>query len=356
MKKIVYKLVALLCIICITGTGLTACGNKNESQVRTIVDCVGDKVECPAEINKVICVSQNAMEFMVAMGLEDHLVGIHKSVFYHTWSKEYISNLDKLKGFGYSPTAEAVYESEADLVIVKDASTARELREAGVTAITFSYGNDEELIFAVELLGEIFGEKAQEYSDKWISYYKETVSEIEKTISKLDDTEKRKVYFIDASVAIDAGGLCTTVGGSSIVEQWFDNIGAILVTKEYDNIDSINEEAILQINPEAIMIGGWSENTRKEQLLADTKWKNIEAVKNGDIYLTPVGFTSFERYGVEAPLLLKYSAQQIYPKLFDYDVVNDFQAFFDEFYGIQVSEEKINYMLKGLSPDGSRMD
>lgn len=356
MKKIIYKLMVLFCVICVIGTSIIACGNKEELEVRTIVDCAGDKVEFPVEINKVICVSQNAMEFMVAMGLEDYLVGVHKSVFNHTWSKEYISNLDNIKGFGYSPTAEAVYESGAYLVIVKDASTARELRKAGVTAITFSYKNDKELIFAVELLGDIFGKEAQEYSDKWVSYYKETVSDLNKIVSNLNVTEKKNAYFIDASVAIDAGGLCTTAGSNSIIEQWFDNIGVNLVTKQYKNIDSINEEAILQINPETIMIGGWAENTRKEELLADTKWKNIKAVKNGDIYLTPVGFTSFERYGVEAPLLLKYSAQQFYPNLFDYDVVNDFQEFFDEFYGIQISEEKINYMLKGLSPDGSRMD
>ena len=42
------------------------------------------------------------MEFIVAIGLEEYLVGVHKSVFSHTWSKEYISNLDSIKGFGYS--------------------------------------------------------------------------------------------------------------------------------------------------------------------------------------------------------------------------------------------------------------
>ena len=356
MKKIVCKVIVLLCLISMIGSLFVACGEEEESKVKTIIDCIGDEVECPTEINKVICVSQNAMEFIAAMGLEECLVGVHKSVFSHTWSKEYISNLDNIKGFGYSPAPEAVYEYGADLVIVKNASTARELREVGITAITFSYNNEEELIFAVELLGEIFGKDAEKYSEKWISYYKETVSDIDKVVSKLEDTEKKKVYFMDASVALDAGGLCTTVGGNSIIAEWFNTIGAVLITREYDTIDSINEEAILQMNPEVIVIGGWAENTRKGQLLADEKWKNVEAVKNDMIYLTPVGFTSFERYGVSAPLLLKYSAQQLYPTLFEYDVVIDFQEFFEEFYGLQVSEEKINYMLQGLSPDGSRMD
>lgn len=41
-----------------------------------------------------------------------------------------------------------------------------------------------------------------------------------------------------------------------------------------------NEERILEINPETILIGGWCENTRKERLLADTKWADVSAVKN----------------------------------------------------------------------------
>lgn len=72
--------------------------------------------------------------------------------------------------------------------------------------------------------------------------------------------------------------------------------------------------------------------------------------------MTPVGFVSFERYAVEAPILLRYSFSMFYPELYDYDTVAEFQLFFREYFGIEVSEEKINYMLLGYSPDGTRMD
>jgi iron complex transport system substrate-binding protein len=353
INKRVITLVKLTVLVCMVI--LCSCG-KNETQSRSITDMAGDSVELPDNIDKVICTSQNALEFMVAMGLEDKIIGIHKSIFNHTWSKEYIVNLDSKTGFGYSPTAEAVYEAGADLVIVKDSAAAEELRNAGIAAITFKYGNKEEMFAAIRMLGDIFGEEASSYAEKWISYYEETSEYISEKVSTLEEDERVSAYFIDASGALDENGLTTTVGGDSIVAEWFDTIGVDLVTKEYNGISSINEEEILEINPKTIIIGGWCENTRKEQLLQDEKWTNISAVQNGRIYLTPVGFVSFERYAVEAPILLRYSASVIYPELFDYDVITEFQSFFREFFNIEVSEEKIGYMLQGYSPDGTRMD
>jgi iron complex transport system substrate-binding protein len=250
----------LVCVVTLRGCG------KKETQSRSITDMAGASVELPDNIDKVICTSQNALEFMVAMGLEDKIIGIHKSIFNHTWSGEYIVNLDSKTGFGYSPAAEAVYEAGADLIIVKDSAAAEELRNAGIPAITFKYGNKEEMFAAIRMLGDIFGGEASDYAEKWISYYEQTSEYINKKVSTLNDDERVSAYFIDASGALDSNGLTTTVGGDHIVAEWFDTIGVDLVTKDYNGISSINEEEILEINPETIIIGGWCENARKEQL------------------------------------------------------------------------------------------
>ncbi len=356
--KLFYLKKLLVCCIAfsIIVLSLTAC-NENESKyAKTIIDSSGEEIILTSEPNRVICVSQNALEFMVAMGEREHLIGVHKSIFDHTWSKEYINDLDALEGFGYSPSAEAVFNSNADLVIVKNASTAEELRNVGINAVTFFYNNEDELFSSVKFLGEIFGEDATSYAEKWINYYNETATTIREKTSTLEDEEQLDTYFIDASVGLDAGGLYTTVGENSIVSDWFDIIGVDLITEGLGVSNSINEEKILELDPDSIIIGGWSENRRMEELYNDVKWEDISAVKNDKVYLTPVGFISFERYGVAAPLLLKYSANQIYPEKYEYDAIEDFGVFFEEFYNITVPEEKIQYMLEGLSPDGSRMD
>lgn len=357
MKRVLFRNMTLLVLAAFGILFLTSCTSVDSGDAaRIIVDCAGAEVEITEDVNHVICVTQNAMEFTVAMGQESRLIGVHKSVFGHTWSPEYIEGLDSMTGFGYSPAPEAVYESEADLVIVRDARTAEDLRAAGIPAVTFKYRNKDELFFAVDMLGEIFGGDARSFAERWTEYYETVEAELKEKVSQLKDDERKTVYFIDASTALDAGSLCSTAGGNSIIATWFDTIGADLVTKDYEEVDSINEEAILALDPQVIVIGGWAENTRMEQLYSDAKWADVTAVKNKQVYLAPDGFVSFERYAVEAPLLLKYTAEQVYPELFDYDPVEDFQAFFREFHQIDVSAEKVNYMLKGLSPDGTRMD
>ena len=349
MTKVLNIFLVLVMIICTIGF-LGGC-DQNSDNKNEITDMAGVKINIPDNITKVICTSQNAVEFMVAMGLEDKLIGVHRSVLSHAWSAEYIKNINNIKGYGYSPAAEAIYESGAELVIVNNADTAEELRSVGILAITFIYGNSNEMIKAIKMLGSIFGGEAKIFAERWIECYEDTVKYLRSKLSNINDKDKVKTYFIDASGALDAGGLTTTVGGNHIVAEWFDIIG-----ENYNNISNINEEEILEINPDLIMIGGWCENARKEQLLNDVKWVDISAVKNGNVYLSPVGFVSFERYAVEAPILLMYSASIMYPEIIEYDTINEFQKFFDEYFEIEVSEEKINYMLLGLSPNGERMD
>lgn len=354
LKNLIVLAVAVAGAVCLTSCGAT--GNGETQPTRTVTDCAGVEVEIPEHVERVICVTQNAMEFSVAMGQESRLLAVHKSVFDHTWSPEYIQDLDRLARFGYAPAPEAVYESGADLVIVKTAGAAEDLRSAGIPAITFRYQNRDELFSAVRLLGEVYGGEAENFSEKWIACYQEVEQQLGEIVSQIPEGERKRVYFIDASVSMDDGSLCSTAGGNSIIATWFDAVGADLVTREYEDVSTINEEAVLVMDPESIVIGGWSQNTRLEQLYADAKWADVSAVKNSEVYLSPDGFVSFERYAVEAPLLLKYTAYQLYPELFDYDPVTDFQSFFREFYQLEVPGEKIGYMLQGLSPDGSRMD
>lgn len=357
-NKILKSLIVLTAVV-VGVFCLTSCGNSNSGgtpETRTVTDCAGVEIEIPETVNSVICVTQNAMEFSVAMGQESRLLGVHKSIFNHTWSPEYIQDLNRLAKFGYAPAPEAVYESGADLVIVKSEKAAEDLRTAGIPAITFKYQNREELFSAVRLLGDVYGGEAMDYAEKWIAYYQAVEKELGEAASQLQEGERKRVYFMDASVSMDDGSLCSTAGGNSIIATWFDTVGADLVTRDYEDVSTINEEAILSMDPQVIVIGGWSQNTRLEQLYSDAKWADVAAVKNDEVYLSPDGFVSFERYAVEAPLLLKYTAYQLYPELFDYDPVTDFQAFFREFYQLEIPAEKIGYMLLGLSPDGSRMD
>lgn len=333
---------------------LTACSKEKESDTRTITDCSGAQVEIAKEINTVIAPNQPFCAFMIAMGQGDKLIGSHGSVIGHTWAPYFKEDILSVEMYGYKPEAETLYAANADLIVVKNAAYAEALRSEGLPAIYFAYNNIEELYYAVDLMGEIFGDDAKAYAEKWKACMEDTLTTLDSELSVLSDAEKKNVYYING--AVNPGTLYTTFGGDSFTEYWINTIGANLVTSPYPDIEEIDQEVAISLNPDTIFISGYAEYTRYDELMADPLWSDIDAVKNSDVYLMPTSLVSFDRFAVELPLLLEYSANILYPDLHPFDPVNDFKDFFQEYYGKSFTDNDLNNMILGLSPDGSRMD
>ncbi len=89
--------------------------------------------------------------------------------------------------------------------------------------------------------------------------------------------------------------------------------------------------------------------------MGDPLWANVNAVKNNNIYLMPTSLVSYERFSVELPMLLEYSANILYPELHEFKGIETLRAFFNEYYGLSFTDEVLNNMLLGLAPDGTKM-
>lgn len=349
------RLTLVLAIIMIFSSfSLTGCRKNDKSDTMIIKDCSGAEVEISKNINKIIAPNQPFCEFLIAMGLGDKLIGSHGSVIGHSWASHFKEDILSVELYGYKPAAEALLATGADLVVVKNAAYAEALRKEGVPAIYFAYNNLDELIYAVDLMGEIFGEPAKQFSSKWKSYLNDTIGMLNAELSTLETTAKKNVYYING--AVNPGTIYSTFGGGSFTEYWINTIGANFVTSPYEGIEEINQEVAISLNPDTIFISGYAAYTRLDELKADPLWSSIDAVVNDHIYVMPTAMVSFDRFAVELPLLLEYSANILYPDLHSFDAEQEFFAFFKEFYGKEFSNIEIQYMIKGLNPDGSRMD
>ena len=352
MKKITCLLLALLMIS--ATISFVGCGSDEKTDTMTITDCSGAEVEIKKDIKTVIAPNQPFCAFMIAMGQGDKLIGSHGSVIGHSWAPSFKEDILSVPMYGYKPEAEALYAAGADLVVVKNASYAEALRKEGIPAIYFGYNNLKELCYAVDLMGQIFGEEGKAYADKWKANLQATIDKIHQDFEGLEDSAKKNVYYING--AVNPGNIYTTFGGNSFTEYWIQTIGANLVTSPYKDIEEIDQEVAISLNPDTIFISGYAEYTRQSELISDPLWSDITAVKNNSIYLMPTSLVSFDRFAVELPLLLDYSANLLYPELHAFDGINAFRSFFQEFYGKTFSDADLTNMMLGLNPDGSRMD
>ena len=355
------KLVILFLTLTIACGLLTSCSTEaSKNSSRRITDCAGAEVEIPENVERVVCTSASAVPFLLGMGVEDKIIGAHGSTLGHSWASVFYDGFKEDAGkvalFGKNPNAEELISANVDLVILKDAAYAEELRKQGIPAVCFKYTNKEGLYAAVDMLGTVFGNEAKEYAGKWEKKLDETIDSISKELESLPESEKCNVYYVDATGAEASNeNLFLTAGGGSFVEYWINASGANLVTSSYKDLEQIDQEEGLSLNPDTIFICGWLEYEAKDIMMNDPLWQDIPAVKNDRVFLMPTSFASYDRFSVEMPLMLSYTAHQLYPDYHEFGGIEELRTFYKEYYRRDFSDTQLENMLKGLNPDGTRM-
>ena len=352
-KGIVMKRIVALLVMIVLAIGVSSGVSAEGTGTRIITDCYGAQVEIPNEINKVVVTSPAAVAFMTAMGLDNKIVGTHGAVLNHFWIYVFSDQFEGMPMYGKKPNAEELIAADVDLVIIKDGAYAEELRKQGITAVSFQYTDKEELYFAVDMLGEIFGDNAKAWTAAWEEKLDGTIAGIEADLSSVPDAERCNVYYVDATGAeVD---LYLTAGGKSFVEYWINASGANLITSSYEGLEQIDQETALTLNPDTIFICGWLEYPARDAIMSDPLWQEVPAVKNNRVFIMPTSVVSYDRFAVDLPLMFDYTANMLYPELHSFDGVSALHDFYEEFYGKSFTDEQLELMLKGLNPDGTIM-
>ena len=81
----------------------------------------------------------------------------------------------------------------------------------------------------------------------------------------------------------------------------------------------------------------------------------MNAVKNNKVYNIPIGFTAFEQLSVMTPIFFYDQANKIYPEYFSYDIGNMVKTAVKDYFGTDLTDNQVSYMLAGLSPTGGSL-
>ena len=348
------KILALFLSITLMCGVLISCGPAN-SETKSIVDLNGDTVTIPSNPMRIVCRSGNGTSFLIGMGYADRLVGTADYVLPNPWVDFFAPNVSNIAKFKWQPSAEELYATNADLIMLPDGEIAGTLRDAGLTAVCYKQYNEDELLASVKFLKEIFAddEDAQEYLTAWETYYNEIINYIANKIKDVPLSERPVVHYVYAA---SNKGVTRTVGGGGIYDTWAEHSGAILATKDYPvENERVSEEELLAINPDYIMIGGMSEHIVYEELMKNEAWSNADAIKNGNVYTMPIAVIPWDMYGVEYPLWILWTAKTMYPDLIDKDIIIETREFYKQFFDVELTDTQINYILNGLAPNGTKI-
>lgn len=353
-KRYLAGVISILLLI-----GLTACAGKNEQKnakttethgENIFVDSAGREVELPENIEK-IAPSGVVAQVMLYSLCPDMLCGLAMDFPYYAndFVEEKYKELPvfgQLYGNNANLNMEALMNAEPDILIdmgEKKDTIKKDLDEVqeqlGIPVI-FIEATLEDIPQAYEILGElgIQPNRAKELAD----YCKATLDYAEQKTKTISEKDKKTVY-----MAMGNDGLTTTVK-NSIHADVLEKIGVEnIVSPETlsGRTGNISFEQLLMWQPDYILTESYQAyKTMKE----DSLWKQLDAVKNGRVYIIPYNPYSFLNSppSVNRMMGVWWLGSLIYPEVYSDNLNDKVKEFYDLFYHIKLTDEQCQDILE----------
>ncbi|WP_373264728.1 ABC transporter substrate-binding protein [Hungatella hathewayi] len=331
----------------------SAAGDKaaQAEGTRIITDSAGREVEIPSEITK-IAPSGPLAQIVLYTVSPDKLAGL--AADFSDEAKQYIDEkywglpkFGQFYGKNASLNMEALIAEAPDVIIdigeakktVKEDMDA--LQEQLNIPVIFVEATLPTMADAYEMLGDITGEKEQ--AGKLADYCRAEIGKADQNAAAIADADRKSVYF-----GLGDDGLHTNAKGS-IHADVIDRIRAVNAA-DVEAVSSgggseVSFEQVLLWNPDLIIVDS---QKLYDTLTADPMWQELDAVKNGKIFKIPTAPYSFMSSppSVNRMIGIEWLGNLVYPEIYTSDIREEVKNFYQLFYHIDVTDEKLEAILK----------
>ena len=320
---------------------------------REITDMAGRTVVVPDEIETVFSSSTVTAIFMYTLA-PDKLLG---------WNYE-LNELEKsiileeyhdLPNFGMGDSINYEAVIAADPTITVNVGTINDKMISDCDKLSKSLGVpvvavDGDLSASAEayrFMGELLGEEEQ--AEKLASYAEKTFADIEKM--EVPEDKKVRIYYGNGEDSLE------TAPAGSAHGQIIDMVNAVNVADlemgEGSRVQ-ISAEQLLAWDPDVIVVNGepkadTSGASAAEAILANPDYASLKAVQDQQVYGTPnTPFSWMDRpMGPNRIVGIRWLSGLIYPEYLNYNVDEEVKEFFDLFYHVQLTDEKLENIYSG---------
>jgi iron complex transport system substrate-binding protein len=253
-------------------------------------------------------------------------------------------SLDKSAG------AEEIAAVNPDLVILKSSvkeSLGLPLEALNIPVVYLDFENPDQYQRDLATLGQIF--QNEEQAEKLAAYFQSGLDSVTGVVSGLTDEQKPRtllLYYSDKDSTISFNVppmswmqtlIVQSAGGKPV---WEDaNPGSGWTTVTLDQIAAWNPDAIFIVSYFVPV------NDVVTQLKADSKWQELDAVKNDKLYGFATDVYSWDQPDPRWILGLKWVASKLHPDLFpNMDITAEARAFYKDLYGMDDAAFDLNIL------------
>ncbi|TYA36868.1 ABC transporter substrate-binding protein [Aggregatibacter actinomycetemcomitans] len=319
-------------------------------QAKIITDVDGNQVDIPDRVERVADLWHANNQIVLLLGGADKLVATTTSISANPWYKEVYPRIKEVPVLtnGETIQIEELLAQKPDAVLLSKKSMLKEVNQAGLKGVHVSFQDFDGLKKTVRITADVLGGDAPKVAKKYIKELNDNINFVHSRVKDVKDSQKPRVLHITSG-----SDLLKIDGGKSMIGDWIRMAGGRNVLPDEANMVNVTMEAIVQANPDVIIIGSSGNKAQAaiEKIKADPTWQSISAVKNNRIYANPTGTFPWDRYSAEEALQILWAAQLFHPERFgDLDIVLKTQDFYQRYYNYSLSKENAQQILKGLPP------
>lgn len=300
----------------------------------TVTDAAGREVTIEEEPQTIVSGYYITTSMLLALDQSEKMVGIEAKAdtrpIYSLAAPALLDlpNVGTAKEFNLEGCAAL----EPDLVVLplKLKDNIEPLEALGITVLTANPESLEMLADTITMLGNATG--AADQAKALLDYNAQTADELNKMLA---EAEKPTVYLAGNSDYLSTAGaqmyqntLIEMGGGSNVAAEIADTYWA-----------EVSYEQLLAWNPSVIIIAPGAKYT-KDDLIADAQLADIDAIKNGNVYVMPSSFEAWDSPVPSALLGSRWMASVLHEDAYAFDAFKaDAATFYNTFYGIDIDQQ-----------------
>lgn len=361
-KKIISVVSVLLVGIMFTGCAKSTNSSKTEASdskqnTITVTDDTGDEVTVPKDVKSIADGFPFHPELLTMLGAGDKVVGTITTPEGLPWLYKVNPSLSKAERVFTAEddvNLEELIKEKPDVVFVEGEGKDNKLRSsimgANIPVVQVSFSNFEDMKKSIKLTGSVLGSEGEKKAEEFTNYFDSKYKMVTTETSKLKDSEKPKVLHITSMEPLIVDGKDT------IIDEWIKTAGGVNAADVEGGNQKVSPEQVLSWNPDVIIIGkvhsnGFATPITAENFMKDSKWQQLNAVKNKKVYDNPMGAFLWDRFGPEEALQIQWAAKTFHPDKFqDLNISDAVKEFYKTFLNYDLTNDDVQRMLKSEGP------
>jgi iron complex transport system substrate-binding protein len=229
---------------------------------------------------------------------------------------------------------EEIIRLHPDVVFTHHGKRMEKLNALGIPTFCLSVESPEALIKGIQLMGRLLGQESR--AEEVVTYYKSKLSWIRQQTR--DITRKKQVYFAGPT-------MLSTSGGDRYQHFLIQAAGGVNVAKaNRGGWSGITIEQLISWNPEVIIVARYGA-ARPDSFVKDLRFREIQAVKKGQVLQVPSFIFSWDVPTPESLLGIMWLANTLYPNRVTFDLNNEIKSFYSKMYDYTPSQAEIDSIL-----------